>query len=200
MTKSVLLSHFFTNQTLVDILLFFVLQPHEKAYLTQIMDATGKALIQVQRTLKRLIETGLIQKSTHYKRTYYQADLKHVAYEEIRNLIIKAKIFSDQLESDLKNIKDKIDYGFIYGSLAKGTNTLKSDIDIFLIGNLTYESASPFLFNLSRELVQEVNAIIFTPQEFSKELKAKNVFISNVIQEQKIWLFGDKSEFEKPYH
>ena len=198
MSKTFLLSHFFTNQTLVDVLLFFLLQPHEKAYLRQIVDSTGKALILVQRTLKRLVETGLIQKSTHHRKTYYQADSKHVAYEDIKHLIIKAKIFSDEFQNDIENIVSKTTYGFIYGSFAKGTNTPSSDIDILLIGNLTYRDAAPFIFNLGRELAQEVNLVILKPDEFLKG--RKNSFISKVLHEPKIWLFGDKSEFEEVCH
>lgn len=200
MSNTNLLSHFFTNQTLIDVLLFFLLQPHEKAYLAQIVGSTGKALIQVQRTLKRLVETGLIQKSIHYRKTYYQADTKHVAYEDIKQLVVKAKIFSDQFEEDIEKIKTKINYGFIYGSFAKGTNTPFSDIDIFLIGDLTYQDTGPFIFKLSRELAQEVNIVIFTEEEFLRGIGNKNSFISKVLHVPKIWLFGDKSGFEKIYN
>lgn len=199
MAKTALLSHFFSNQAFIDILLFFLLQPGKECYLNQVKDGTGKALLQVQRTIKRLSETGLIQKSSHHNRIYYKADHKHIAYEEMRQLIIKAKIFSDLFKVDLERLEDKICYGFIYGSVAKGTNTEASDIDIFFIGNLTYHELSPFIFNLSRELVQEVNAVIFTPQEFCHGIKDKNPFIMNVLQEPKIWLFGDKYEFEAAY-
>lgn len=199
MSKTVLLSHFFTNQTLVDVLLFFLLQPSEKAYLSQIVDSTGKTLILVQRTLKRLVETGLILKSIHHRKAYYRADLKHVAYEDIKQLIIKAKIFSKSFQDDIQSINDNITYGFIFGSFAKGTNTLASDVDIFLIGNLTYHDTGSFIFKLGRELTQEVNVVIFTPQEFSLAIKHKNSFILNILNEPKIWLFGDKREFEEAY-
>lgn len=199
MARTSLLSHFFTNQTMVDVLLFFLLQPSEKAYLSQIVDSTGRALILVQRTLKRLVETGLILKSIQHRKTYYNADLKHVAYEDIKQLIIKAKIFSDPFKEDIELLNNKTSYGFIFGSLAKGTNTPDSDIDIFLIGNLTYHDAGSFIFKLGRELSQEVNVAIFTPEDFLKGIKNKNTFILNVLNEPKIWLFGDKGEFEETY-
>src|SRR5262245_37321444 len=108
MSKSVLLSHFFTNQTLVDVLLFFMLQPSEKAYLSQIVDSTGRALILVQRTLKRLVETGLILKSIDHGKTYYRADLKHVAFDDIKHLIIKTKIFSESFKNDIEILNKKV--------------------------------------------------------------------------------------------
>jgi len=200
MARTSSLSHFFTNQTLIDVFLFFLLHPHEPTYLAQIVNSTGKALIQVQRTLKRLVEIGLIQKTIQHKRIYYQPDLKHVAYDDIKNLVIKAKIFSDIFKDDVECLKNKVIYGFIYGSVAKGTNSPQSDIDILLIGNLSYGDTGSFIFNLGRELVQEVNVVIFTPHEFLKGIKKENSFISNILQEPKIWIFGDKSEFEKIYY
>jgi len=54
----------FPNKTFADVLLFFVLHPQEEAILARIVRATDKALIQVQRALKRLVTSGLIRKSS----------------------------------------------------------------------------------------------------------------------------------------
>lgn len=194
-----LLSHYFSNQNIIDVFLYFLLHPSEDAYLARIVDTTGKALIQVQRTLKRLVDCGLILKTTRHKKTYYKADRTHVAYDEIRQLTIKAKILSDEFESDLKKIKDKIDFAFVYGSVAKGSNSEQSDIDLFIVGNLTYSDISSFAFKLGRELVQEVNVTLFTTRELLKQLEAKNSYATNVVDEPKIWLFGDKDVFKKIY-
>lgn len=98
-------------------------------------------------------------------------------------------------KKDLEHFEEKIDFGFIFGSVAKGSNTPESDIDIFFLGDLTYEDVSSFMFNLQRELLQEVNVIIFSEWELSKRIADKDPFITNVLKEPKIWLFGDKNEF-----
>lgn len=199
MPRSSSLSYFFTNQVIIDVLLYFLLNPQEEAYLAQIVNSTGKALLQIQRTLKRLVECGLVQKVLRHNRVYYKADQKHVAYEDVRQLVIKAKVFSDLFKEDTDYLNDRVLYGFIFGSVAKGTNTAESDIDLFLIGNITYSEVGPFVFKLGRELAQEVNSAVFTPREFEQAVQAKNPFVENVLQEPKIWLFGDKCDFEKIY-
>jgi uncharacterized protein len=198
-THTNLLSHFFTNQTLIDVFLFFLLNPQEETYLAHIVSSTGKGLIQVQRTLKRLLETGLIYKTIRHKKTYYKADQQHIAYDDVKNLVLKAKIFSDAFKEDIDFLKTKVDYGFIYGSVAKGTCRSESDIDIFFVGNLTYYDTGSFVSHLSSALVQEVNVAIFSPENLRVELKNKNSFVSHVCNDPKIWLFGDKNEFEKLY-
>lgn len=199
MSKISLLAHFFPNQTLLDVFLYFVLKPSEETYLARIVDATDKALIQVQRTLKRLVDCGLITKVHRHKRTYYKADKTHVAYDEIRQLAIQAKIYSEPFKAYLEHLQDKVDYAFIYGSVAKGSNTAESDIDLFFVGNLTHDDVRSFSFELGRELVQEVNVIIFSPSKLEKLIKDNDPFIINVLRDPKIWLFGDKSEFKEIY-
>ena len=191
-----LFSHFFTNQSLIDVVLFFLLNPNEEVYLAQVVNSTGKALIQVQRTLKRLLDSGLVEKTTHKRKTYYKANLKHVAYEDVKNLVIKAKIFSPTFKDDITYLNKKVRYGFIYGSVAKSTHTPQSDIDVLLIGDLSYYDAGSFIFKLGRELAQEVNVVILSLDKLLQEIKNKNSFTSRVLQEPKIWLFGDRNEFE----
>lgn len=163
------------------------------------MNSTGKALIQVQRTLKRLVETGLVLKITQHKKSSYRADLKHVAFKDIKHLAIKAKIFSDTFEKEIAHLSKRVEYGFIYGSVAKGTSTFQSDVDILLIGELDYKDARSFMYKLGRELAQEVNVIIFSQKEFLKKLERENSFVTDVAKGQKIWLFGDEDEFEKMF-
>lgn len=195
MSKISLLSHFFPSQTLIDVFLYFILKPSEDTYLARIVNSTDKALIQVQRTLKRLVDCGLVSKITRHNKTYYKADTRHIAYEEMRQLALQAKIFSEPFQTDLERLQDKIDFAFIYGSVASGSNTPESDIDLFFVGNLTHDDIRSFSFNLSRELVQEVNVIIFSSSRLEKLLEEKDPFITNVMQGSKIWLFGDKHEF-----
>lgn len=94
-------------------------------------------------------------------------------------------------------IRDKIIYGFIFGSTACNSDDSTSDVDIFLIGDLTFEEAGNLSYPLSLELGREVNTVIDTLNDFRKKIKAQHTFINEVILNSKIWLFGDEQEFEK---
>jgi predicted nucleotidyltransferase len=117
----------------------------------------------------------------------------------MRHLTIQAKILSDPFKSDLEHLQNKVDFAFIYGSVAKGSNTLESDIDIFFVGSLTHDDVRSFSFKFSRELVQEVNVSIFSPSRLEKLIADGDPFIANVLKGPKIWLFGDKNEFKEIY-
>lgn len=197
MSSSTSLEKIFPNKAFVQVLLFFILNPQEETYLARIVRATSKALIQVQRALKRLEESGLITKILRGNKAYYQANSTHTAFKDLKQLIIKTVIFSEPLSQELASIREKITYGFIYGSTAKNLESPESDIDLFLIGDLSFDEAGHLSFPLSIELGREVNSVIYSPKEFRKKIKENSPFIADVIQSQKIWLFGDENEFKK---
>lgn len=194
-----LFSPIFSNQTLIDVFLYFVLNPAEDTYLARIVDATGKALIQVQRTVKKLVDGGLVVKSIRHNKTYYKADTKHVAYDHFKQLALQAKVFSKPFQQDLDRLHNKVDFAFIYGSVASGVNTATSDIDLFFVGSLSYDDVQSLASTLGRELVQEVNTVVFSPGKLEKLIEDKNSFIESVLHHPKIWLFGDKDEFKAIY-
>ena len=191
------LSHIFPNQTALEILLFFLFHPKERIHLARIVHATDKALIQVQRALKRLVEIGLVLKHTRIGKAYYQANPSHIAYEEVQRLALKAKMLNPLFKKEFSNLEKKINYGFIYGSVAKGTNTETSDIDVFIVGNIRYENLGSFFYNIGCQLVREVNPIIFSKEQIKAEIQNQNSFIKDVLNGPKIWLFGNKYEFEQ---
>ncbi len=197
MTLTTSLEKIFPNRAFVDVLLFFVLHPQEETYLARIVRASGKVLIQVQRALKRLEEAGLVTKILRGNKAYYQANTAHSVFKDLKQVLIRTIIFSDKLERELSLIKNKIDYGFIFGSTACNTDNPSSDVDLFLIGNLTLKEAGHLSYPLSIELGREVNTVVYTLKDFRKKIKEQNTFITEVIHNPKIWIFGNEHEFKK---
>lgn len=199
MTVTTSLIKIFPNSTFVDVLLFFVFHPEEETYLARVVRATGKVLIQVQRAIKRLEASGLVKKTMHGNKAFYKANRTHTAFKDLKQLAIKTIINSEKFEPDLSLIKHKIIYGFIFGSTARNCDTPDSDIDLFLVGNLSHEEASLFAFPLSIELGREVTTVIYPLKDFKTKVKQRHTFITEVLCNPKIWLFGDEHEFEKIY-
>ena len=187
----------FPNPSFVDVLILFLLHPDEEIYQSRIVSTTGRALMQVQRALRRLQETGLITKTKSGNRVYYKANRKHPGFEEIKKALLKTVIFGDTIKKALIPLKKKIQFGFIYGSVARAEESPISDIDLFLVGDLGIRDVASILGNVSHQLEREINPTIYPLREFKKKLKEKNSFIIEVIHGAKIWLIGEENEFEK---
>jgi hypothetical protein len=68
-----------------------VLYGHEdnSYYLRQLVSVTGAGMGAVQREVKRLLETGLIARSTKGNQTFYRANPASPVFNEIKSLVIK---------------------------------------------------------------------------------------------------------------
>lgn len=187
----------FPSRSFADILCMLVVHPDEEFYQAHIAKATGYAVVQVQRALKRLEAAGLISKSRSGNRVYYKANQNHSAFEDIKRALLKTVLFGETLKMALKPLESKIHFSFIYGSVAKGTETKHSDVDLFVIGDVKLRDISTILSGIGNETRKEINISAYSKTEFEKKLNEGNNFIAEVVSSPKIWLFGEKAEFEK---
>lgn len=84
----------FSSQCLVDVLMIFLTHPNESYYQSYIVKTAGYSLMQIQRALKRLEESGLINKNKLGNRFHYSANNKHPAFEDIKRAFFK-QFFSE---------------------------------------------------------------------------------------------------------
>lgn len=187
----------FPSPSFVNILALFLTHPNEEFYQSHIAESSGCALIQTQRALKRLEETGLINKIKSGNRSYYKANQQHPAFEDIKKALYKTVLFGDLLKEALAPIKNKIQLSFIYGSLARGTESSESDIDLFIIGDLGIRDIAGILSAVGDELGREINPVVYSEKEFKKKIKEGNPFIQEVLNNPKIWLNGEECELKK---
>ena len=187
----------FPSPSFVDVLTYFVLHSAENLYISSLVEGTGAALMQVQRAIKRLEAAGLIIKEKCGKKTYYHTNRNHPALENIKHALVKTVVFDKVLQNVIKPIKKKLLYGFIYGSFANGKEQPTSDIDIFLIGNLTMQEVARILGPITRKFERECNVALYSIKEIREKLKEENPFIIHVLKNPKIWFLGDENEFKK---
>ncbi len=187
----------FSNSTLVDVLSLFLQNADEEFYQADVVNKTGKSLMQVQRALKTLEEVGLISSSRRGKLVFYKAIKRHAIFDDLKKLFLKTVAIGDSVRQAIKPLSNKIKYLFIFGSLAKGVETIESDIDLFVIGELSLRDLSKAIGVLSRKLTREINPVLFTISEFKKRLSQNDHFLLEVITNPKIWIVGDESEFDK---
>ena len=102
----------------------------------------------------------------------------------------------DSLRKALMPFHAKIDAAFIFGSIARGNESTDSDIDLFIIADLTLRELSKALGPLSKELQKELNPVLFSRDEFLKRISDKDHFMTEIVNTPKIWIIGDKNGFE----
>ena len=80
----------------------------------------------------------------------------------------------------------------VYGSIAKGTATAASDIDLLVVADdLTLEDLYSALEPGEQQLGRKVSPTLYTVEEFARRRATGNSFVTEVLSGAKIKLIGD---------
>ena len=166
-------------------------------YLRQIARAAGVGLGAVQRELKQLSDAGIIQRIVRGHQVYYQANPRCPVFEELKTLVIKTVGVGAVLQAALTPLADRIDVAFIYGSFARSEERRDSDVDILVVGKVTFGEIVSSFKEAQKTIGREINPTVYPPAEFRSKLAAGHHFLNAVLRESVFFLIGDKRELAR---
>jgi predicted nucleotidyltransferase len=187
----------FANETLVKVLSLFFLNPATEFFQRAIATEIGKALIQVQRSLKILEELGLVSSRRQGRMIFYKADPGHVVFQDLKNIFLKTFVLGDTLRKEMQRYSKHIQFAWIYGSVAQGREKSDSDIDLAIISDLTLKELSQVTESLIESLDRELSPLFLTPKTFLMRIHEKDHFVTRLIQGEKIWMIGDDHQLRR---
>jgi predicted nucleotidyltransferase len=79
----------------------------------------------------------------------------------------------------------------VFGSVAQGKERGTSDVDVMVLGSVSFDRVVEALMPVGEKLRREINPVVMTPQAFRAKLKARDRFASRVAREPKLFLKGD---------
>ncbi len=169
----------------------------EAFYLRQIARAAGVGLGAVQRELRQLSDAGIIQRTVKGKQVYYQANEKCPIFNELKSVVRKTFGVADVIRQSLATVADKIRVAFIFGSIARSADDRKSDIDLMIVGTISFGDVVSLLSSAEKKLGREVNAVVYPIAEFKKKVKEDHHFVKTVLEDEKIFVIGDEGELRR---
>ncbi len=151
-------------------------------YASELIERTGSGSGAVQRELKQLASSGLVTVKRIGNQKHYQANRDSPIFEELRGLVIKTVALAEPIGAALAPWADRIDLARVYGSVAKGTDTATSDIDILIVADsVTLEDIYSALAPVEAELDRKISPMLYTPQEFAHRKASGNPFLNRVL-------------------
>lgn len=171
--------------------------PDRKFFSSEIIRLADAGSGAVQRELAALSTSGLINVETQGKQKYYLANHNSPIFEELRSIIRKTVGLTEPLKQALKDTQTDIKIAFVYGSIAKGTDTATSDIDLLVVSDdLSLAELYAALSATETSLGRKINPTLYTSTEFEKRIHSKNFFIKKILESEYIILVGDKNVLE----
>ena len=151
----------------------------------------------VQRELAQLEAAELVTVKRVGNQKHYQANASAPIYEELRGLVLKTSGLVDVLRAALAPFKAaQIDQAFVYGSVAKGKDTAKSDIDLMVISEkIAYADLFTALEPATNRLQRTVNPTLYSPIDIEKRILDDNAFVKRVKEQPKLWVIGEGRGF-----
>ncbi len=148
----------------------------------------------LRQELRKLVRLDLVQSRRDSNRVYYRAKTENPLYPDIRNLVLKTSGLSDAFKSALKDKRIRV--AFVFGSVARGEEKAGSDVDLMVIGQLGLRDVSRLLSGVEEKIGREVNPYVLREEEFKKRFRAREHFVSGVMETSKIFVVGSQRELE----
>lgn len=166
----------------------------EELHVREIERRSGLNDSTLRQELRKLVRLDLVQSRRDSNRVYYRAKAENPLYPEIRNLVLKTSGLSDVLKSALRD--KRIHVAFVFGSIASGEEKANSDVDLMVIGQLGLRDLSRLLSGIEERIGREINPHVLREEEFRKRIRAKEHFVSRVMETPKIFIVGSHRELE----
>jgi predicted nucleotidyltransferase len=145
----------------------------------------------VQRELASLAGAGLVTVTSRGNQKHYRANKAAPVFEELHGLILKTSGLVDVLRAALAPLAAQIEAAFVFGSIAKRTDTASSDVDVLIVSDaLGYADIFAALEAATQRLGRKVNATLYSRAELAQRIKQNNAFATRVLTQNKIWLIG----------
>lgn len=172
--------------------------PDKSFYTNEIMRWASMGRGTVSRELDKLVSAGLLTATREGNQNHYQANNENPIYTELVSIVKKTFGVADEIREVVQLFDDYIELAFIYGSIARGTESKSSDIDLMLVGKgLHYGDIIEALMPLEETLQRTINPTIYDTKDFTTKLDKGNSFVTRVMEQPKIMIKGVINDFRK---
>ena len=170
-------------------------RPDDSFYTNQIAKLVDTGRGSLQRELEQMTAAGIVSMQVIGRQKHYQANSDSPIFQEIRSICLKTFGLADVLRQALSDHVNAIRYAFIYGSVAKGTDSASSDIDVMVIAEgLGYSQLFECLTRVEEKLGRKVSPTLYTSTEFQARVRGDDHFISRVLDQPRIVLLGHQND------
>lgn len=170
-------------------------QPERSFFATELIKLAGGGSGAVQRELARLAESGLVTVTRVGTQKHYQANPKSPIFTELCAIAQKTVGLAEPLREALAPLAKRITAAFVFGSVAKRTDTAASDIDVLVLSDsVEYADLFAALQAAEAKLGRTVNPTVYTQANWRRKRKDGNAFVVKVAARPKVFLIGTEED------
>jgi predicted nucleotidyltransferase len=177
---------FLFTPTVQRVLGITLTQPGRSFTLRELIRQTASGRGSAQQQIDRLVQAGVLaEEPRRGQQRSIWANTEHFLYPELRSIALKTFGLVEPLREALQAHADRIQEAFIFGSVAKGSDTGTSDVDVMVVGTLPQMDLFEATTQLQETLGRRVQFNVYEPAEWCELMKSDPV-ISQIVNGPKL--------------
>ena len=170
-------------------------QPDRRFQSAEIIRLAKGGVGAVHRQLGRLTETDLVTVTRSGNQKHYQARRDSAVFEELHSLIVKTVGVAEPLRQALARKARAIRAAFVYGSVAKGTDRARSDIDLMVISDsLRYPDLFEALQEAEAVLGRTIKPTVMTVAQWRARRARADSFAARIAGQERVFVIGSDDD------
>ena len=139
-----------------------------------------------QRQIENLLAAGVLEEGPRRARQRsIKVNTHFFLYPELRGIVLKSFGLVEPLRQALTPFAAQIEEAFVFGSVAKGTDTHHSDIDLIVVGSAPLMALTDAMLNVEAVLGRPVHLNLYSSPEWA-QLQKNDPVLAQISQASKI--------------
>lgn len=179
------------------ILGLLLLKPDASYHVRELARLTNTAPGTIHKELVKLTEGGILQSKKVGNQVHYSANMQCPIFEELAGILRKTSGLADVIAEALSRVRDQILFALVFGSVARGDQQANSDIDVMVIGDISFGDVVSLLHDDQATLKREINPVVYSIDGFKSRIDKNDSFIKEVLSKPKLFIIGSENELRK---
>ena len=180
----------FPNQFRRNVLALLLMQPEQKMHLRELARQTQAAPGTLKKELDALCHVGLLRSERVGNQVHFQANQDHPVFAELQALVRKTTGLADVLRQALQPLGDQVELALVFGSMASGSAHAGSDVDLLVVGNVSFAHVVEATHATQAQLGRDINPKVMTAAEWAAKRAEGHPFVQELLAKPRILLIG----------
>jgi len=182
------------GKTRRSILALLFSHTEESFHLRKILRLAGISPGAGQRELKRLSDAGVILRTVKENQVLFQANPQCPIFDELKSFITKTAGVVDVLRAALDPLAGRLSMALLYGSVARGGAGAESDIDLLVVGEVSFEEVVENVVRAQDSLRREISPLVMSLEEYRSRLSKGDHLLDAILKSPYMPVIGEPNE------
>ncbi|GAK29084.1 nucleotidyltransferase domain-containing protein [Serratia liquefaciens] len=182
------------NEYRRKVLLLLLSRPEKAFHVREIARQTATQAGTLHKELNKLAQGGILLREQQGNQICYRANLNCLIFPELAAIFRKTSGLVERLRQALSEFNVELELAFVFGSIASGKANADSDIDVLIVGNLSFPEVINAFYPLQQELGREINPKLYSLTEWQAALAENSAFIQDIMSKPQLRILGDMDD------